>query len=345
MARFALAVAALLAVAPAAVVGDGPIALRGPWSDGGGAPVVAEGAAPGKRGRSSVELAEATPAIPKGILKHMEQQVGEVMRGGSRQWIVALIAFALGAVLVYDGEMSFRAAIVCAVFLFAGVIGESDIAQVWPSATGTALGRVVGLEAGLLGVTLACAGIDGVVLAFGAILGGLVASKARVWFVAMGCDKFESDVAAVVALYTAVVGLFIFCFRMKKHVRLVVLISAAVGATLVASSLAWWVAHLVLGGHLHFVRSAFPDVAPVGGDWIDFLLVLWSADAQDVGVFADSRYNLKVGGAAYRTDRVVGVSLAAVIFFVSSRAQFRFLREVGARELRSGLQRALLSEE
>jgi len=345
MARFALAVAALLAVAPAAVVGDGPIALRGPWSDGGGAPVVAEGAAPGKRGRSSVELAEATPAIPKGILKHMEQQVGEVMRGGSRQWIVALIAFALGAVLVYDGEMSFRAAIVCAVFLFAGVIGESDIAQVWPSATGTALGRVVGLEAGLLGVTLACAGIDGVVLAFGAILGGLVASKARVWLVAAGCDKLENNIGAVVALYTAIVGLFLVCFRMKKHVRLVVLLSAAIGATLVASSLAWWVAHCVITGHLHCVRSAFPSVTPTGGKWLDFLLLLWSADAADVGVFAGSPYDLELGGATYRMDRVVGVALAAVIFFVSARAQFRFLREAYARELPTGLQRALLSEE
>jgi len=244
--------------------------------------------------------------------------------------------------------MSFRAAIIFAIFIFAGVIGESDLAQVWPEANGTALGRIVGLEAGVLGVTLAWAGIDGVVLAFGAILGALVASKARVWLVAVGCAKLDDSVWAVVALYTAVVGLFICCFRMKKHVRLVVLLSASLGATLVASSLAWWVAHLVLGGHLHFIKSAFPRVAPTDGDWIDFLLLLWSSDAQDVGVFAGSPYDLKLNDSTYRMDRIIGVALALVIFVLSSRAQFRFLREAYARELPAAggaLQRALLSEE
>eukprot|EP00444_Apocalathium_aciculiferum_P050713 CAMPEP_0183518720 /NCGR_PEP_ID=MMETSP0371-20130417/15642_1 /TAXON_ID=268820 /ORGANISM="Peridinium aciculiferum, Strain PAER-2" /LENGTH=387 /DNA_ID=CAMNT_0025716777 /DNA_START=8 /DNA_END=1171 /DNA_ORIENTATION=+ len=295
------------------------------------------------------EVETTTPPpveTPASILVSLHEEVGEQLHNKEYQWVNALLAFLFGAVLVWDGEVTFRWVVIGVVFLLAAVLAMSEVSTFLALDEKSTIRHVVGVEVGALAAYAAWTGIDGVMLVVGALLGGFVAFGLQGKLVAMGVTVLSENKGAIVALYSAVVLLSIAMSKRKKLGSGLAVLSAGIGGSLVTSAISWAVTTCYLSGYLGFLDSVFKQglSAGGGGAWIDFLTLLLSSESQDKGLFLDSAYNFSFGGEVYRLDRVVGCSFWFVLFAIGAHSQLKRAKAPagGVAKAREGLHRALL---
>jgi len=278
------------------------------------------------------------------ILHHIASQIQEQVDSGKHQFVPAGAALAFGLLMLFNGKGMFHLLLLAAAFVLFFVFAMSEVSAALGVGRHSLISHVVGLEAGLLGAFVAKRGIDGVVAAVGMAVGALLAMLSREELIHLGMSSLEDNRGLIVAMYSVFVLVFAWVFAASKHLRAVALFSSIAGGLLVSSAVSWAVT--VIAIRSNWIASALPAATPKAGTWLDFFLLLVHPDANDVGVFAHSRYNAMVHGAIWRTDRVVGLVLAAILFIVGFRVQSRILRSSLAADARECdvLREALLSE-
>jgi len=281
------------------------------------------------------------PESAQSILHHIAKEVKTQLDSNEHQWIPAGLAFVIGVVMLIEGDEVFRWLLVGAAFLLCCVLAESEISTVWQVGRHDAITRIVGIEAGLVGGYIALQGIDGVVVAVGAVFGAALGMGLQQQLSALNPD-FKDNKGLVVAFYSLFIIAGTYLFKRKKHVRIIAAASALGGSLLVSSAISWAVTASAL--KFQWTASALPDATPKAGTWLDFVVFLVSRDGHDVGIFAGSKYNPSIMDHTWRTDRIVGVAFAVILFIVGFKVQINKLKSkvVEARE-QDSLTEALLA--
>eukprot|EP00930_Biecheleria_cincta_P058348 TRINITY_DN4418_c0_g1_i1.p1 TRINITY_DN4418_c0_g1~~TRINITY_DN4418_c0_g1_i1.p1 ORF type:complete len:361 (-),score=54.90 TRINITY_DN4418_c0_g1_i1:202-1284(-) len=291
-------------------------------------------AAPAKLESDSTQLPMTTTPTPASVPAILESIAGAIyseLRNTPYQCFNALLALIFGSVLCFDGEFSFKWLTVAAVYMVVSIMAMSQVSSVWGLSNTDPLRHVIGLEAGLVGGYAALRGIDGVQIVVGAFLGVVAASKILAWLTAHGFHFLNQKYCMFVYFSFFVVGAALLMGK-KRHVKLLALVSAFLGGAFCASSIAFGFTKLAVMGYMPFLQNLFPGITPVGGTWIQFMHLLWSSKAGDVGIFAGSRLNPtgKILGESWDTDRIADCALWFVFFVSGSIVQLRRPKKVSA---------------
>jgi len=258
---------------------------------------------------------------PAAILRSVAEEIKEELKDSKYQGVAALLAFCFGTVLVFNGDFSFKGIIACCVFVVVGITAMNEVND-W----GHVARSVVGLEAGFVGAFAAYRGMDGMEVTVGAFLGVLAALRLLQFLNTFGVHFITDHRWMMLSFYTVFVAAGVLLFFRKKHLKLLALISAAIGGAFCTSALAFAVTDLAKKGYLAFLTNALPALQPQGGTWVDFFDMLWSPEAPALGLFAGSKYNPVVEGRVYSIDRMADVGLWLIFFVVGSAVQLRRLR-------------------
>jgi len=256
------------------------------------------------------------------ILQSMIDTVNQTLHSDDQQTVVALIALVFGLLLVWSGEHAIGCIVVALIFLLAMALAMSDVSAVWGLGSDSSIRSIVGVEAGLVAAYCAYHGLEGTVLALGVAFGVFIAYGMQAQLVAWGVSQLATDKPSIVGFYSLVTVLTLIIIRRRKYKRGLVILSCAVGASLIASVLAWATTEGYLAGKLVSLKGAIPEGAtPKGGAWIDFWTKMFlSCDpAVDYGLFAGKNFDL------YWTiclDRIVDGILWFVLFYFTARRQW-----------------------
>lgn len=271
------------------------------------------------------------PEAPKSatsVLLTIGKSIQEQLRNPKGQWINALVAFIFGLVMIVDGEFVFKWLVVGGVFILASILTYNESAALLGFEDKN-LVRFVVLEVGVCSAFAAHRGIEGMMITVGAILGALVAQEAQNLCVGVGWTSLQTNKWCEVILYSLFVLSFMALITLKKHKKMLALLSSAGGGALVASATAWLVTVMALHGYLDTVLYVFKkSLKPAGGAWLDFLELLWTPKSEDKGVFAGSAYNFTIFDTSYRLDRICGCTLWTILFWGGSFIQLKRLQKL-----------------
>lgn len=272
--------------------------------------------------------------MPKSVPAILETIAGAIyseLKNTPYQGVNALLAFVFGLVLCFDGEFSFKWLTVGTVYMVVSIMAMNQVSTVWGLSYTDPLRHVIGLEAGLVGGYAALRGIDGVQIVVGAFLGVVAASKTMAWLTAHGLHFLDHKYCTFVYFSFFVIGAAMLMGK-KRHVKLLAWVSAFLGGSFCASSIEFCFTKIAVLGYMPFLQQLFPGIAPKIGTWIEFMHLLWSSKAGDVGIFADSRFNPthSILGETLDTDRIVGCVLWFIFFVSGSIVQLRRLKKDSA---------------
>jgi len=288
-------------------------------------------AAPAKLESETTQLPMTTTPMPKSVPAILDSVAGAIyseLKNTPYQGVNALLAMLFGLVLCFDGEFSFKWLTVAAVYMVVSIMAMNQVSAAWGLSHTDPLRHVIGLEAGLVGGYAALRGIDGMQIVVGAFLGVFAASKTMAWLTAHGLHFLNQKYCTCFYFSFFVVGAVLLMGK-KGHVKLLALISALFGGAFCASSIAFGFTRIAVLGYMPFLQRPFPGITPNGGTWVEFMNLLWSSKAGDVGIFAGSRFNPthKILGEAWDTDRTADCVLWFVFFVSGCIVQLRRLKK------------------
>lgn len=323
---------ALSAVVVARVAGPSPLALD---ADDGGANDDDDA------GDAETGSGPAVLSV-EGVLQALKGALLSQLHVPEYQWVNALVAFILGAVLVLDGDRAFRWIMLVAVFFLVQLLARYEVEQAWKLEPLSAKSRFVGVVAGLSGVLAAFRGMEGMLLSVAALFGTLVAYMGQSFFVSQGYDCWSSNQWLLVVWYSVLIQTCVILWGIKKHKGILGVVTPFLGAPLVVSAMSWLLTVMALQ------ENWLGGVSPEKGAWVDFLVLLVSSTSDDKGLFAHSPYNFAMTGQVYRTDRILGCVFWALIFAVGVIVQLRSVKKARAesrkRKSKGHLSQGLLEE-
>lgn len=257
------------------------------------------------------------------------------------QWLNALVALAFGAVLVFDGEFSFKWLLVGGTFCVAALFAHNEAAAMWSLGSEKFLRGFVGLEFGAFCAYVTYHGMEGVILLISVALGTLIAFYTQTKMVKMGCDSFQDNAWLVLVWYTIIILSCLATGATGKHSRVLRVISPLFGGALVSSAVSFFVTKAAMLGWINFAPSY---IQPVGDAWVDFLSLLWNQNAQDVGIFT----SLPPVSKTWPVDRVAGCLFWSILFlagfFLHVRREKKVVANVVLKNRTAEAREPLLSE-
>lgn len=287
--------------------------------------------------------------MPKSVPAILETIAGAIyseLKNTPYQGVNAVLSLIFGLVLCFDGEFSFKWIIVGLVYMVVSIMAMNQVSIIWGLSYTDPLRHAIGFEAGVVGGYAALRGIDGVQIVVGAFLGVAAASKTLAWLTAHGLHFLNHKYCTFVYFSFFVLGAAVL-FGKKGHRKLLAYVSAFLGGAFCASSIEFGVTKIAVLGYMPFLQQLFPGIAPKSGTWIEFMHLLWSSKAEDVGIFADSRFNSTHSflGETLDTDRLVGCVLWLIFFVSGSIVQTRRLKKDSASALTEVTKPLLSTEE
>lgn len=267
---------------------------------------------------------DATPApTPEddGVPLIIKKNVGMIfsdLQESPYQYLNAIIALVLGALMVFKGEKIFICGIV---YIVASTVAGEQISAQWGLTTGNIIRHVVAFEIGGLGAYAAYKGIDGVMIVIAVCLSVIFAYLFKDLLLAYGAASAFDDKWLLVTLFTVFValGVYMLIQRRLQH-ALFAIISPMLGGALLSSALCYGSTAMFL--KIHESLQLNLKVDPVGGSWIDFMSLLWSSKNTDVGVFAGHEFN------GLPVDCLVSRALWAVLFVFGALFQLHAERAI-----------------
>jgi len=216
-----------------------------------------------------------------------------------------------------DGGLVFKWALVFMCFILAALLAHNEASAFWNVGFDSPVRKLFGLECGLAAAWAAVRGIDGVMLMVGAMAGSGVALGIQNSLVHMNCLIFKTSAWLQFAWYSIFALLFMLGINGKWHVKVLALVCPAFGGMLVSSAVFFFVALAANKGR---------------GAWVDFLLLLYSPDRQDVGIFTGQNLSLQLpwGPEVMPCDRMIGCVLWLILFLAGSCWQLYRLRRTQA---------------
>mmetsp|Transcript_22562 Transcript_22562/g.65013 ORF Transcript_22562/g.65013 Transcript_22562/m.65013 type:complete len:344 (+) Transcript_22562:71-1102(+) len=260
------------------------------------------------------------------IIEEIQSVFYDELQNSPRQWLNALVAVAFGITLVIDGKRFFEGFICAGVGIVVMFMAMNVVTNLWDLGYYSVIRHVVGVEVGLMGAYSAWKGIAGMNVFVGALLGFLLAMSLQGLLVHVGAGFMDSETGnkwVLICFYTVFVLILVAVLNTERHLRLLAILSPALGGAFVSSGVSYGVASLALAGHLDFLKAVIPDLHPVSGTWVEFLMLLkpWTSQIKDVGVFAGSKYNTM--GAMCTLDRICGWIFWFILWVVGMLVQLR----------------------
>lgn len=243
----------------------------------------------------------------------------------NEQYIDATIAAIFGLLLLSQGELVFKWLVIGAMFLLALVLALNEVSAAWGLEDGSKLRLFMGLEAGAFAACISFKGYQGVLLLLSAGLGGVIA-RGLEHGIAHFYPPFTAHKWGVVALYSVFVLGTALLVRLKKHTKILALVSAIAGGALVSSVISWGVAVAAANGQIDWIYTMMPGLqtSQVSPAWIDFLKLLLLNKSEDVGILAGStKYETTVLGEKWSLNRIVGVCMWALLAMLGAALQVR----------------------
>mmetsp|Transcript_53881 Transcript_53881/g.157174 ORF Transcript_53881/g.157174 Transcript_53881/m.157174 type:complete len:376 (+) Transcript_53881:27-1154(+) len=224
-----------------------------------------------------------------------------------RQYLVALAAFVLGLILFINGKRFYEGLLVVGVAAVVLVMAMNFVASLWALKLHSPIPITVGIEVALVSAYSAWRGIEGLNIAIGVSFGFFLSFRLQQALVMIGLTSLDATKGShwgVVVFYTVFVLLLILVFRKEGHLRALAFLSPVLGGLLMTSALSWGITFVAVRGYAKEMKSSMPELSPVEAPWVAFLRLLFELHSKDVGIFADSPYNIE--GSLYTTDRLVG---------------------------------------
>jgi len=184
---------------------------------------------------------------------------------------------------------------------------------------------VAALEVFLVASYTALKGLDGVMLGVGAAFGLFLASNLEgVLNLVVQVQNEEHQHIITAVWYSIFVLAFMSPVAKKGYTRFLAIIASIAGGALVSSAVAWIATTASVHGKFSAMNQLVPSLQPgKEAPWYKFLALLVSADAEDVGLFANTPSDTFKG--FWNLDRVLGVSLWFLLFLLGTIRQFNSL--------------------
>jgi len=257
----------------------------------------------------------------------------------------AVVALFGGLGFVFKGKELFELLTCIIVGYVTGVLVMGSLGDFWHLSHKSPLRRVVGWEAGIIGCVGAHRGAKGMNAFGGVALGFWFSYYIQHILVHLGVHFLSTEGAvawhywAVVVFYTVFAGGFFYMFMRKADKKLLALITPFIGGILAASAVAFFCTSLALWGPVaKRLHKRFPDLHPVGGTWVQFLLMLSWPETADVGIFSSSPLNKF--GKKWTIDRLAGLSLWFILWVVGVIVQWKKATRKKAKVFRFTVPRA-----
>lgn len=288
--------------------------------------------------------ADSESSSAPAVVEQIIQAIRNELEDKEYQPIVAALAFVFGCVLVFDGEFCLRWLIASVVFVVVASMAMNQVSTSWDLSKkdDKFLRYMVGLEAGCIGAFAAFKGMDGMRVSVGAALGLIVALKLEDFLDERGVHVLSSHRWIELVYYSLIVIFSSFLLYKNKHLKLLAVLSAALGGAFCSSAIAFAVTALAAKGYLPFLDKAVPDLTPKTGSWVEFFDMLWSPKAPVKGLFVDSKYNPVLEGYQFSMDKMADDCLWFAFWLIGSVVQLRRLRQVNVPKL--PVQEPLLGE-
>jgi len=264
------------------------------------------------------------PHIFKAVASVIENELVK----GEHQLFTAFIALLGGLGFVIYGKELFDLLICVLVGYVLGVLVMGSVGDLWSLDHDSSLRKLVGWEAGIIGCVGAYKGKDGMNIFAGVTLGFWFTYYIQHVLVHLGCHFLSTDDEvvwhhwAVVIFYTVFAGGFLWMFNGEGHVKLLALITPFIGGILTASAIAFFFTSFAMWGPVSKpLLKKCPDLHPVGGAWVKFLVMLSSPETKDFGIFAGSPLN--TFGEKWTIDRLAGYFLWFIFWVVGVIVQWK----------------------
>lgn len=253
---------------------------------------------------------EVIPAPPAdGIL--------DKLRALPNQSVVAIFAAVIGLLMLCGVEKLLKICLIIVTGVIGGIVGMSKIDAAWSLQEDIATKHVAGLEVGLIVAYISYVGYDGLLAAFGGLLGLTVAWKSidvldHIGFNALDPESQTSHMMPLL-YYSAWALAAMRYFDKSAHLRVLGVVCSIIGGALVSSAVSWGITHI--GLHFFHDQLAAHGWMPVSAPWVDFLYMLISWRGKDVGILAGWQpANKALHGMV--ADRVFGQLLWVVVSYI-----------------------------
>jgi len=197
-------------------------------------------------------------------------------------WANALVVLIVGLMMVHKSAVVLDWIIVGAVFVVVYLLAANEL-QSTDELTG--LKRFEAVEIAALGAWIAYKGIPGIQLLIGGALGYACAQQAELMLIMHGYNASDLNPYGIALMYSLIVLFFVFAFSSKYHLQIWAVISSFIGGSFLAAAIQYFLTLTTFGQSY--------GLTPKKGAFVEFLCLLYNtgSDANDVGIYAGSKYN------------------------------------------------------
>jgi len=229
-------------------------------------------------------------------------------QSGSGQQIVAWVALAAGVALMLDGELTFKWVLMGGFGIAAMLLAHNESVAYWGVGGESSVGKITGIEAGLVAAFITYYSLDAMLLVLGAWFGFFLAHSSQKFLVEHGAEAFHDNSWLAFSWYS-IFTLFFWCLvARKKHIKMLGFITAFFGGPLVASSISFFLTESAMNGGL----KGAPQ--PVMGAWVDFFRLIIGTSDVDVGMWV----NKPPLAQGWPYDRVFGCGIWVACFVIGA---------------------------
>lgn len=226
------------------------------------------------------------------------------------QWAVALGAFVAGMCMVINGEATFKYVVVLATFLSVGASAYFELNKQW-NGDGGIWRAIFAAEVGAIASLIVHEGFEAAQLIMGVALGMALALNVRT---GIGGGTLGAPALDTVT-FTVCVGIGVYAFMSKQHIKVMNILLAIAGGLMVSSSVGFGIAFFVRQYPKVLESQGFKvDVA--GTTFAEFIRALVIPGAAHVGI-CGAYPSPVINGHTIDPDKALGFALWLFSFYIA----------------------------